>query len=143
MSSGEVELDAQVAAVVAAAMREVAAADGDVHPQEVALIRAFGEGLPDANPRAPLDDADHLDVYLKSICLLALADGRVSDGELAVIEDLGRAQGASRELVARHLDEARRAYLATFRGVRIFREDAVQIGRDLGLSDDAIVEVLG
>ncbi len=138
----DIDVDSHSAAVVAAAMREVAKADGDVHPRELALIAEMADGLPDADPRTPLATDLLRRAYLQSLAMVALADGVISEAERTVIADLAASQGLDPDDVEIAVEDARRQFLGVFAGVQHFRADAEDIGRGLGLSDDAIVDVL-
>ena len=83
----EVDLDEAAARTFAAAMREVAARDGE-HPEEVEIIDAFEAQLPSGAGEVDLSSlttAAHKDAFLRSLVLVAFADGRVSGEERTVI----------------------------------------------------------
>jgi uncharacterized membrane protein YebE (DUF533 family) len=133
-----VDLDAKTAAVIAAGMRRVALADGDVmHPNELHLIEAFEEDIPAGTPaNATIGDAAIREVYLKSLVMVALADGRISDNEHAVIADLAAAVGADGADVARTTEAVKREFLAVFDGVTHFREQVQAVADELGVTLD-------
>jgi uncharacterized membrane protein YebE (DUF533 family) len=142
MDSGA-ELDATAAAVIARGMRTVAQADGMIHQRELSLIAAFEAELPpggDEDGQLTSDDAKV--AYLRSLVMVALADGVITDSEEAVIGELCSAQGIGRSQIHSVTLEVKRWFLRSFRGVHIFRDAVVRVARDLGLSD-AEVDALG
>lgn len=133
MDLNTVELDAKTASTIAAGMRKVATADGDVHPNELVLIEEFERGIPldsDSSSVAIWDTALR-QVYLKSLVMVALADGRISDDERAVIEDLALSVGADTDDVASAMQSVKKEFLAVFSGVTHFREQVEQVAREL------------
>jgi uncharacterized tellurite resistance protein B-like protein len=136
------EIDERAAAVIAAGMRAVAEADGDVHPRERAMIEALAEGLPEVDPTQPLPSAELRALYVDSLARVALADGRISEVEGARLAELAAAQGIVGEDLDARLRAARLEWFSVFAGVRHFREDAIAVGRELGLSEDEIAATL-
>lgn len=133
MDVNTVDLDAKTAAAIAAGMRKVAIADGDeLHPNELSLIEEFEKDIPsgtDAN--LAISDASVREVYLKSLVMVALADGRISAVEREVIEDLARSVGADNDDVSQAMQSVKREFLAVFSGVTHFRDQVEQVARDL------------
>ncbi|MEN0061804.1 MAG: hypothetical protein AAGA48_06605 [Myxococcota bacterium] len=131
----DVDLSAAQAAFIAKGMRTVATADGLVHQRELALIAAFESELDEEVPNeAPdLSSDDVRETYLRSLILVALADGRVSEAEHKVIVELA----AEVNLEADHVSECvllvKRRFLQVFAGVNIFRDAVVQVADELGL----------
>ena len=72
----------------------------------------------------------------------ALVDGALKEPESALIHRYGAEMGRSPEEVDAVLHDVATIMLSNFAGVTIFRDQAVQIGRSLGLDDDAISAVL-
>lgn len=130
-------IDARTAAAIAAGMQAVALADGEAHPRELALVAAFRAELPQgidtSRVRITSDVARH--ALVRSLVGVALADGRVSDDERVVIDEIARAHGAA-DLVEPTIAEVRREMAATFAGARHFEAEARAIVRDLGLSGE-------
>jgi tellurite resistance protein len=141
--SSEPQVDEAAAAVIAAGMKAVAEADGDVHPQELALIAAFesdvGSGAA-GDAVAALNSAEVRDVYLRSLLMVALADGVISDEEEAVIRALAADLGFDDAAVDAATLAVKRQFLSTFSGVTVFRESAVRIAAELGLSEEDLAE---
>lgn len=132
------DLDASTAAVIAEGMRKVALADGDtLHPNEISLIEAFEQDIPEGTkPIAMIGDAAVREVYLKSLVMVALADGRISDSENAVISDLAASVGADGQDVERTIGTVKREFLAVFSGVTHFRDQVQAVADELGVSLD-------
>ena len=143
----QINLDAETALCIAAGMKQMAASDDDIHQDELALIDKF---IADAGTEAPeasdinlsLIHTDELkSVFLKSLAVVALADGTIRQEEkdllASYVERLS--YNASAEQV---LEEVACAFLRTFKSNVIFREQVETIGRNLGLSEDAIQGVL-
>ncbi len=108
------DIEAVEAAVIARGMRSVAAADGNVHPREIDIIAAFEAELP---PGIQVDDALVLrpavhEVFVRSLAIVALADGHVSPKEQAEIDRLAARHGVSREVVASEVLGAKRYFLS-------------------------------
>jgi len=139
-------LDAPTAASLAAAMRDVALADG-THPAEEQLIAAFEADVvtPGVAPLASLDAVTDLavqEVFLQSLVLVALADGHISDEERQVIGRYATSFGLSDLEVARCVSDVGGAMLAQLAGVKLFREDAVAVGHAMGLDAFTIRKAL-
>lgn len=144
MMGGPGDVDAATAAVIAAAMRRVASADGEVHPREIDLVEELERAIP---PNTTVDphlrlrgDARH--VLLRSCALLALADGQVSEKELEVIHEIASAHGASWVEVEAAIVEGKRWFIRHFRGVVRFRESVVRIAQELEIDEDELETLL-
>jgi uncharacterized membrane protein YebE (DUF533 family) len=134
-----VDLDAKTAAAIAAGMRKVAVADGEaLHPNELSLIAEFEKDLPDGTPATSVAiwDAQVRSVYLKSLVMVALADGQISDTERAVIEDLALGVGADQADVVSAMNDVKQEFLAVFSGVTHFRDQVEQVAEELGVELD-------
>lgn len=139
-----IDLDARTAHAIAQQLRELAAVDG-THPREEALIAAFESDLPSAEG-ASLGDVsspDAREALLKSLVLLALADGRISAAEGAHIRQVAGRIGRSEADVARAVVEVGKAMLSQFEGVQIFRDQVRELGLSMGLSAEDIEAALG
>jgi tellurite resistance protein len=99
--AGEWDVDARTAAVIAAGMRAVALADGEPHPRELALIEAFEADLPEGVDTAgvSLESPAAAEAFLRSLFLVAFADGRLGDAEAVMIQQLARAHGLADDAV--------------------------------------------
>lgn len=139
-------LDERAAQTIATAMRMVADADG-AHPRELALIEEFEREL-ETPPTGELDlfavDAPELrDALLKSLVLVAFADGRVSDAEGHLIGVIAQQLGVNSEGVRKVTVEVAGVLISQLAGAKLFRADVVRIGKDMGLSDAEIRSALG
>ena len=139
-----VNLDASAARAIAAAMREVASADGD-HPHELDLIQAFEAELPEgtSGDLSSLTGEPEKQALLRSLVLLALADGEMSAVERARILEIAARVGLGEEDVARASIDVAIAMLSRFEGVHLFRDKVVELGHSLGLDDATLDRVIG
>ena len=141
----EVDLDAAAARTIAAAMREVAECDG-AHHDELAIIRAFEGQLPGpatAVDLSTLTTGEHREVFLKSLILVAFADGVVSEPERALIEQYAEKLDMAPANRTRAWTEVASALLSVFSGIRNFRDQMVRLGESMGLDRATIDDVLG
>ena len=134
-----VEIDDRAAAVIAAGMRKVAEADGDIHPNELALINDFAEGITsEAESASWVIRTDELRAaYLHSLVFTAMADGRVSPEERVVILGLASEVGMDEAAVEDEILEVKRTFLAQFSDLTVFRDTVATVASELGLSLDA------
>lgn len=139
-----IDLDARAAHAIAGAMRALAHADGK-HPQEEALIDAFEAELPPAVDAslADVNTPEAREALLKSLVLLAFADGRMGDVERAEIQKVAAQVGLADADVAKAIVDVATVILSGFSGVQIFRDQVVALGRELGLDDETIQQILG
>lgn len=129
---------------MAIAMRDVARADGE-HPRELALIAELTDGVEIGEGPADLSTlqgAAEQEVFLKSLVLVALADGEVSSEEGTVIQDYASKLGLGDREVARCITEVASVMLSRLRGVTAFRADVVAIGERMGLDSFSILHAL-
>jgi len=144
-----IELDAPTAICIAAGMKEMAASDNDIHQREVAFIDEFisevggdSETITSSDiDLSILNSSELKDIFLKSLAVVALADGEIKKEEVKLLNnyvDRLEYDGSASKI----LDDVARSFLSRFRGVSIFREKAEDMGRRLGLSEAAIKEVL-
>ena len=139
-----VVVDGAAAAVIAAGMKAVARADGESHPRELELIAAFEAQAGDAppHPTAALTTSDLRDTYVRTLVMVALADGAIGPEEDAVIRALAGAVGVEGWEVDARILEVKRYFFEAFKGVKVFRETVEQIGESLGLSEEQIQQAL-
>jgi uncharacterized membrane protein YebE (DUF533 family) len=126
------------------AMYEVAASDGE-HPRERALIEEFAAGVDLDGGPASLDGVDTLEraeLFLQSLALLALADGRVSELERSAICNYARKLGYGEPEAERCLHDVAVGMLSKLRGVVQHQEAAFEIGARLGLDKFSIAHAL-
>ena len=143
--SSEVDLDAAAAHTIAAGMREVAACDG-THPREAELIDAFEAQVPGARGEVDLSTLStpaHQEAFLKSLVLVAFADGHVSDAERAVIGRYADALGLDGAVRTKAWTDVASSLLSVFSGVRTYRAQVVALGESMGLDSATIDRILG
>jgi len=140
-----VPIDAAAAHVIAHGMRVVASADGHLHPRELALIASFESELPEGSRGdGTLDDDPALrQVYVRSLVMMALADGRISDVERDAIAHLCVQQGIDPQDIEAEILVVKRRFLAVFQGVSVFKDAVVRVARELGLPDDEVAALGG
>ncbi len=132
----EVEIDAASAAVIARGMRVVAQADGIVHEREMNLIASFEADIPPGtSASASLAEGGVRMAYLRSLIMVALADGVITEAELTAIRELAQEHGIADDLVETEVLGVKRIFLSVFAGVNVFRDSVVRVARDLGLSE--------
>ena len=87
-------------------------------------------------------EAAQRELFLRSLVLLALADGSISDPEDQMIRAVAADLGLSDDNLTGITVEAKQWLLGSLRGVQAFREQAVRVGKGLGLSDAQIEAAL-
>ncbi|MEQ1502293.1 MAG: hypothetical protein ABMB14_08675 [Myxococcota bacterium] len=131
-----VPIDAPAAAAIARGMRAVARADGLIHQRELSLIASFEAELPAGEDGATATLTGSVRaVYLRSLIMVALADGVISEAERVVIGELASEHGIPADEVEVETLSVKRRFLSTFAGVDVFRDAVVRVARDLGLPD--------
>ena len=140
---GTVDLDAPAAATIAEGMRAVAQADGMIHQRELSLIASFEAELPAGGAPGALGGEAAKQIYLRSLIMVALADGVITSEEEDVIGSLCDAQGIGRGQVHAETLEVKRWFLQTFAGVQIFRDAVVRVATDLGLPETEVDALRG
>jgi uncharacterized tellurite resistance protein B-like protein len=143
--ASEVDLDAAAALTIAAAMREVALCDGE-HPREVQLIDTFESQVPGSSSGVDLSTLtteEHREVFLKSIVLVAFADGQVSPEERRIVERYADALELDADARARAWTEVASALLSVFSGIQNYRSQVVSLGESMGLDRSTIDHILG
>ncbi len=142
-----VDLDEGAARFIAAGLRELAAVDG-VHELEQQLIEEFerdlsGEAVPfDIDGDHPLDTTELRELFMRSAILLALADGEISELEGERIGRYAHKLAVRPERLAELYRDVKMYLLSTFEDSTLFREQAQDIGHELGLDDEAIKQTL-
>lgn len=133
----DVGLDADAAALIASGMRQVAMADGRVHQRELALIDTFESQLPRGGSAeaARLDTPALRSTYVRSLTMVALADGKISPAEDEKVRALAAGLGVSAAEIDAGILDVKRRFLKVFAGVKLFRDSVVEVARDLGLTE--------
>ena len=142
----EVDVDGITAITIAAGMKKMAMADGEMHPAELEMIESFlkevkAESGESGEDLGSLNTPELQETFLKSLALVALVDGVIRDQEVQLLNNYVQELGFSRSAEA-VFEEVGKSLLAQFRGVSAFRTQAEEVGRSLGLSDAAIAEAL-
>jgi len=139
------DIDTRAGAAIAAAMRVVAHSDG-LHPREEELIVAFEQSMgTTASEEVDLDAIDSpalKEAFLKSLVLVAFADGQISDEESACIRDYADQLGLGEPEVAKAISDVAAHLLSQLSGVKLYREQVVRLGRNMGLDELTIASVL-
>ena len=96
-----VRIDASTAAVIARDLRRVAEIDGHMHERELSLIEAFEREIPETpiSDDAVFESDEIRSAYLRSLIMLALADGEIAEEEQTLILQLAERRGISNDEV--------------------------------------------
>ena len=152
----EVDINAEAAISIAAGMRKMAMSDDEVHPSEVEMIEQFlndvkGEVEANGGDVASISSEDvNLDAlstdelketFLLCLAMVALADGTIRDEEVALLQDYVDQMGFQQS-GKQIIDMVGQMMLSHFKGVSLFRSQAEEIGRALGLDEAAIAQAL-
>ena len=146
LQNSDLDIDKSAAITIAAGMKAMAMADGDEHPAEIALVDRFlgefqSEDL-DMN-LATLNSTEVQTYFLESLALVALADGAILDSERAFMDEVivqMNYQDSSESI----FKSVGKSMLAYFQGVELpeSKAQAFQIGRELGLTDQEIADII-
>ena len=90
-----------------------------------------------------LHDEDQQTVFLRTLIMVALADGVVSDAEHARICALCEEQGIDQARIDAEMKVVKRRFLAVFAGVQVFRDAVVRVATDLGLPESEVDALRG
>lgn len=156
----EIDVSLEAAKAIAQGMMKLAASDG-VHPKEVQLIKGFmaecyelaggtetyeelsHEDFDLEHVKAVLNTDELRELFMKSNLLLACADGVYSESEQNMMDhyaiEMGMTAGRLRELEM----QVKQYMLGQFAGVKVYRDQAEELGRKLGMPPDAIERALG
>ena len=141
-----VELDKDTTVAIAIGMKNMAEVDDELHQDERVLIEGFLADLGDPGSSSLdfslLADPAVQDLFLRSLAMVALADGEIKQSEVELLQAYIDRLGGGRTAQS-VISEVGRSMLSRFAGVTVFREQAVALGRTLGLEDAEIDEVLG
>lgn len=145
----DVDITKDEAVWIAQGLRALACCDG-LAAAELAMVENFEQELgiestvhdgfePDASPLR--GDAQQA-VFVRTLVLLSLVDGRVSTRETDFIVDVCNRMGLSDEHRGELEVDAKKYLLGSLEGVRHYRAQAVAVGKRLGLSEAQIEEAL-
>lgn len=138
-----VRIDASTAAVIAADLRQVAEIDGHLHERELSLIEAFERQIPtEKTGEAKLFDSDEIRAaYLRSLIMLALADGEIADEEHRLILSLAKGHGITSTEVEAATLTIKKEFFSIFSGVKLFHQSLMGIAEGMGMSSSDAEEM--
>ena len=138
-----VRIDAPTAAIIAHDLRQVAEIDGHLHERELSLIEAFERELPtDSVPQDALLETDEIrKAYLRSLIMLALADGEIAIEEHELILQLAERRGISNEEVEDATAKIKKEFFSIFAGVKLFRQSLMGLAEGMGMSANEVEEM--
>jgi hypothetical protein len=140
----QVEVDAGAAARIAEGMARVAGADGAIHPREMALIEGFRAEIPEGTePAASPLPAGVGELYVRSLLMVGMADGRVSEVEGTLILKLAAEQGIDAAAVRAMSREVARHLFGALGSVQVFADEALGLAHALGLDEAEARELIG
>ena len=146
----DLNLSEEASTYIARGLRALAGIDG-LSNSELALVEQFereaGIGATagrdfSSEGGGPLETPEEKEAFLSSMLLMSLADGRVSAREEEMITELAAELGVPTARQIQLDRDARKYLLRHFAGVQVFRDQAVSIGRSLGLTPEEIASVL-
>jgi uncharacterized tellurite resistance protein B-like protein len=147
----QIELDLETTICIANGMKEMANADNEFHADEAAMIEGFlhelrqehGEFTPEnSDVRVELiNTLEKQQLFLQCLTYVALADRRVAPEERALLEKY--ITSFSLDITPQDLiGEIGSVFLSRYKGISIFRDEAVSIGKDFGISEERINDIL-
>jgi hypothetical protein len=140
----QVEVDASAAARIAEGMAQVAGADGAIHPREMALIEGFRAEIPEGTSPAPSPLPEGVrELYVRSLLMVGLADGRLSEVEGALILTLAAEQGIDAAQVRVLSAEVARHLFGALGSVQVFADEALGLAQALGLDEAEARQLIG
>jgi hypothetical protein len=144
-----VDINKDEAVWIAQGLRALASCDG-LEAAELAMVENLEQELEIASTAHDRFDADasplrgdaQQAVFVRTLVLLSLVDGRVSTRETDFIVDVCKRMGLSDARREELEVDAKKYLLASLEGVRHYRDQAVAVGKRLGLSEAQIDEAL-
>ena len=138
-----VRIDASTAAVIARDLRRVAEIDGHMHERELSLIEAFEREIPDTtvSDDAIFESEEIRSAYLRSLIMLALADGEIADEEQALILQLAERRGISNDEVETATVNIKKEFFSIFAGVKLFRQSLMGLAQGMGMDANDVEEM--
>lgn len=136
-------LESAFAALIAEDLRALAAVDGEVHEREQSLIDAFTMSIPDGVVAADaVLDTPHLQkTYVRSMVMLALADGDLTEDEHGLIVILSERRGVPRAEVDRIIEHLGVQFYGSLEAARTFRSELRTAAREAGLTQENVEEM--
>ena len=138
----EFHLSEEALASFAAGMREVANSDADVHPNEIALIDSLMEGVSVTEEfnSAVLTDDTLKENFMLMLALVAVADGKVMDSELEVIEKYAKELDITVP-ISDYIEMAALSLLSQYTDAEV-EVIAPRLGASLGLTEGGILKAV-
>lgn len=138
-----VRIDAGTAALIAADLRRVAEIDGHLHARELSLIEAFEREIPTSTdaPAEQFDSDEIRQAYLRSLIMLAMADGEIAEEERNLIVMLAAGHGLSEQDVESAIDTIKKEFLSIFSGVQLFRQSLMGLAEGMGIDAKDVDEM--
>jgi len=146
-----VDIEAAVAICIANGMKEMANADGELHPDELSVIDGFISEIQAEFPnlninQSPLDlsvidSEDKQILFLQCLTYVALADRVIQDPEVALLQkyiDLFAVDITPQDLIR----DLGASFVAQYKDITACRDTVVNIGKEFGLSEDKINQIL-
>jgi len=147
----QIDIDAAVAICIANGMKEMANADGELHPDELSLINGFVSEVNNDFPNIDientaidisiLDTKDKQILFLQCLTYVALADRIIQDQEVALLQkyiDAFDVEVTPKDLIR----ELGATFIAQYKDIVACRDTIVNIGKEFGLSEETINEIL-
>ena len=138
----EFHLSEEALASFAAGMREVANSDADVHPNEIALIDSLMEGVSVTEEfnSAVLTDDTLKENFMLMLALVAVADGKVMDSDLEVIEKYAKELDITVP-ISDYIEMAALSLLSQYTDAEV-EVIAPRLGASLGLTEGGILKAV-
>ena len=147
----QVDIDAAVALCIANGMKEMAGTDGELHPDELSLIDGFTAEIKNEFPNidventavdvSVLNSEDKQTLFLQCLTYVALADRLIKDEEVALLQkyiDAFETNITPQDLIR----ELGATFVAQYKDIIACRDTVVSIGKEFGLSEEKINEIL-
>ena len=147
----QTDIDAAVALCIANGMKEMAGTDGELHPDELSLIDGFIAEIKNEFPDidvantdvdvSTLDSQDKQTLFLQCLTYVALADRVIKDEEVALLQkyiDTFQSSITPQDLIR----ELGATFVAQYKDIIACRDTVVGIGKEFGLSEERINEIL-
>jgi uncharacterized tellurite resistance protein B-like protein len=138
----EFQLSEKALATFAAGMREMAIADDETHPNELALIDNLTQGLEvdEVFDSSTLTSSTLKENFMLMLALVAVADGKLLDSELEVLNKYATQLDIVIP-VSDFIEVAALSLLAQYTDAEI-EVLAPRLGKELGLSEDGILKAM-
>ena len=148
----EIELDLETTLSIVHGMKEIAVADAEYHESEAAMIDGFLQELQNEHGDVSLADTeinlatiDTLEkkmLFLQCLTYVALADQRVAEEERSILQKY--ISQFDLEITPQDLiREIGSTLLTRYKGLTIFQDEAVALGKEFGLTEEEILSILG